>query len=186
MAAQESENATPLSQRASLAPDPTALIVGPPGQAKLSSWDLYRSIGSPKYIVAPMVDQSELAWRILSRLHGADLVYTPMIHAALFSSDDHPSYLRAQFDLAMGEEGRAGLDRPLMAQFCANDPKVFLRAAMRIAEPGACDAVDLNLGCPQGIAKRGRYGAFLFEDWALIEKLSACEPYACLTLQSIT
>ena len=31
--------------------------------------------------------------------------------------------------------------------------------------------MDINFGCPQRIAKRGNYGAFLMDDWPLVEKL---------------
>ncbi|CAH2352727.1 tRNA-dihydrouridine(16/17) synthase [NAD(P)(+)] [[Candida] railenensis] len=132
--------------------------------AKLTNRDLYNSIGQPKTIVAPMVDQSELAWRILSRRYGADLCYTPMFHSRLFAND-----LKYRNNMWCKLDGDAKSDRPLVVQFCANDPEHLLNAAKLVENQ--CDAVDLNLGCPQGIAKKGNYGAFLMDDWPLVHKL---------------
>lgn len=130
---------------------------------KLQGRELFASINSPQRIVAPMVDQSELAWRMLSRKYGATLCYTPMMHARLFATQE--KYRRDMWsELDGGEQ-----DRPLVVQFCANDPDYLLQAAKHVV--GKCDAVDINFGCPQGIAKKGGYGAFLMDDWPLVYKL---------------
>ena len=141
----------------------TSSITSAPSR-KLTGREMYNAIGQPKTIVAPMVDQSELAWRILSRKYGADLCYTPMFHARLFVTSD--KYRKSMFN---DQDGNPKYDRPLIVQFCANDPEMLLQAAKLVENQ--CDAVDLNLGCPQGIAKKGKYGSFLMEDWDLIHKL---------------
>jgi len=46
---------------------------------------------------------------------------------------------------------------------------VLLQAARLVEDK--CDAVDINLGCPQGIAKRGRYGAYLMEELPLLHDI---------------
>ena len=104
-----------------------------------------------------MVDQSELPYRMMTRKYGADICYTPMLHARLFS--ECPRYRKEMFT-ACAE------DRPLVVQFCANNPDTLLNAARYVEDH--CDAVDINLGCPQGIAKKGNYGSFLLEKTDLI------------------
>ncbi|KAI3336712.1 FMN-linked oxidoreductase [Xylariaceae sp. AK1471] len=154
---------------------------------KLHGRAFYESLGSPKFVVAPMVDQSEFAWRMLTRSfltpeeNAKLLAYTPMFHARLF--EETPKYRDTHFQATKEPiettpvtdstsvylDGNPKFDRPLFVQFCANDPEHLLHAA-EMAAP-YCDAVDLNLGCPQGIARKGHYGAFLQEDQELIFKL---------------
>lgn len=109
-----------------------------------------------------------------------------MLHSRLFSNT--PKYRAQNFEPLKGDtwfedahnshttpstqpylDGHPIHDRPLVVQFCSNSPDDWLAAA-KLVQP-YCDAVDLNLGCPQGIARRGHYGAFLQEDWDLIYNL---------------
>merc|ERR1719420_322267 len=76
---------------------------------KLKGFEFFRSIGSPKFVCAPMVDQSELAFRMLTRRYGVELAYTPMFHSRLFG--ENAKYRKQQFSTCPE-------DKPVFAQFC--------------------------------------------------------------------
>ncbi|XP_076930290.1 uncharacterized protein LOC143595027 [Bidens hawaiensis] len=120
----------------------------------------WRNLGEPKLIVAPMVDNSELPFRMLCREHGAQAAYTPMLHSRIFS--ENAKYRSQEFTTCKE-------DRPMFVQFCANDPETLLEAARSVE--AYCDYIDINLGCPQRIARRGNYGAFLMDNLPLIKSL---------------
>eukprot|EP01102_Stenamoeba_stenopodia_P005633 TRINITY_DN16379_c0_g1_i1.p1 TRINITY_DN16379_c0_g1~~TRINITY_DN16379_c0_g1_i1.p1 ORF type:complete len:405 (+),score=71.58 TRINITY_DN16379_c0_g1_i1:47-1216(+) len=125
-----------------------------------SSSSLLKQLGSPAYVMAPMVGQSEYAFRMFCKRYGTQLTYTPMIWSERFVAE--PEYRKKAFQTSRE-------DRPLIVQFCGNDPKILLEAALLIQDE--CDAIDINLGCPQDLAKENNFGAYLCKDWKLVEEI---------------
>ncbi|RVD92066.1 trna-dihydrouridine synthase [Tubulinosema ratisbonensis] len=113
-------------------------------------------------ILAPMVNYSDLAYRILARKYGADICYTEMVNTEVFLRNKCNPEKNQFFYYA--EE-----DRPLVIQICGNKPQRMLEVALILQS--YCDAIDINFGYPQNIAKRGNYGAFLENDWGLIKEI---------------
>lgn len=119
---------------------------------------------SHQFVVAPMVNQSDLPFRMLCRRYGADLCYTPMFYSTKFATD--AQYREQVLHTCAG-------DRPLAVQFAANDARVLLEAALHVQDH--CDAVDINLGCPQNRAREGHYGSYLLDrpDWPRVREMVA-------------
>jgi len=177
----------------------------------------YQRINQPRHILAPMVAQSDLPFRLMcEQLYNVDLSYTQMIHAYNFVEGGGETFRRNHLDVydkslvrdvLLGRadsnaliftqsQGNAleGLDesdidasrqriisalqaknnslettfevKPCVVQIAAHDPDVAAKAANMILERsnGQCLAIDLNLGCPQAIARKGRYGSFLHDE----------------------
>lgn len=59
------------------------------GESRIErAWAHWTKLGRPKLIVAPMVDNSELPFRMLCRKYGADAAYTPMLHSRIFTETE--------------------------------------------------------------------------------------------------
>lgn len=143
---------------------------------KVTRENFWQDLGAPKFIAAPMVDQSNLAWRLLVRQNGVDVAFTQMVHTKNFVKDksfrkeivDWTDYTTSTNSPALEEEARR-LDRPLFVQLAGDNPDYLIQTGLLIQEDAT--AIDLNLGCPQKIAKKGHYGAYLLPEKDLVVKL---------------
>jgi len=108
--------------------------------------------------------------------HGTDLAFAQMMHARNFKNDKNYRATCVDWDDYTHTSGKAhdeaaarALDSPLIVQLAGDDPDVLVEAGRFVHHDVA--AIDLNLGCPQKIAKRGNYGAYLLPNKALIVSL---------------
>lgn len=122
----------------------------------------WEKIPKPYFAVAPMVGNSEEAWRRLAKRYGANIFYTEMVNCDAFLRGNRNPTKNFWYSTSAD-------DRPLIIQICGNSPEIMLEAALIMQKH--CDAIDVNLGCPQKVAKKGYYGAYLQDDWKLITNI---------------
>lgn len=111
---------------------------------------LLNESGSPPVVLAPMVEVNDLSFRLMIRRHGIKLCWTGMINTHMWAL--HPNERNSYFSTC--DE-----DRPLICQLSGNDETELITCAKDIQH--LCDAIDINLGCAQHIARRGQYGYYM-------------------------
>ena len=133
-------------------------------------------------VMAPMVAASDYPFRHFLRKQGVDLTFTQMLHCKNFLND--PNFRKSHLDFwEAGVEYKEMVPAqthclgtllppkgqvenvPLIVQLAGNEPGEAVQVAQSILEHtnGKVAGIDLNCGCPQNIAKKGNYGAFLME-----------------------
>ena len=89
-------------------------------------------------ILAPMAGVTDMAFRAITKPHGAALMYTEMVSGkGLLYKNKKTEYL-----LEISEE-----EKPVAAQIFGHEPEVLAQIAYKAAENGAA-IVDINMGCP--------------------------------------
>ncbi|KAF5389663.1 hypothetical protein D9757_004094 [Collybiopsis confluens] len=118
------------------------------------------------FVAAPMVNQSDLPFRILTSRYKATTVYTQMlIPERLIHDQEYLEFHRR--DLQYHNDP----DVSTVVQLCGNDATLIVETGRKVQD--LCQAIDLNLGCPQEIAREDHFGAYLLgqRDWPLVEHI---------------
>jgi len=102
--------------------------------------------------LAPMVELGDLAFRLLVRRYGVSICWTGMIN----SNQWNMSKTYRQSILQLKQE-----DHPLVCQISGSIDSDLVSTAISLCD--LCEAIDLNLGCCQKVAKRGSFGYFLVD-----------------------
>lgn len=114
----------------------------------MNFWQELKNNKKPFFVVAPMADVTDPAFRLLiSRYGKPDVMWTEFVSANGLNSAGREMLKR---DLAFSEA-----ERPIVAQLFSADP-INMEAATKLCAELGFDGIDINMGCPdKSIEKQG-------------------------------
>lgn len=116
----------------------------------------------PPIVLAPMEDVTDLAFRLICRQHGADIVYTEFVSSEGLIRDVRQAIEKMRI---LDEE------RPIGIQIYGNRVDSMVQAA-KIAAAAKPDLLDINYGCPSKHVAGSGAGSGLLKTPELMEQIT--------------
>lgn len=122
----------------------------------MNFWKKLQQQKKPFFVVAPMADVTDPAFRVLITKYGKpDVMWTEFVSANGLVSGGREAL---SVDLGYTEE-----ERPIVAQLFTAEPEKMEAAAKYVAELGF-DGIDINMGCPDRTIEKQGAGAAMIKN----------------------
>lgn len=124
----------------------------------------WNQLPKPFFVMAPMADVTDTAFRQLVAKRGApDVFWTEFVSAdGLYHTREIKKMKDAENPL-MGILAKSDTERPIIAQIFSSKPDMIEYATKLVAELGF-DGIDINMGCPDRAIEKQGAGAALVKN----------------------
>ena len=118
------------------------------------SKNFWKNLKKPFFVLAPMADVTDSAYRrVIAKYGKPDVMFTEFV-----SSD---GLFKGGFDVLKRDLEFDESEHPIVAQFFSKDPELMKRSA-KLALKMGFDGVDINMGCPdKNVCKQGSGAAMI-------------------------
>ncbi len=130
---------------------------------KKNFWQKLKKLNRPFFVLAPMADVTDVAFReIITKYGKPDVFYTEFVSCDGLVSKGRDALL---VDLKYTEK-----QRPIVAQVFGSKPENFYESAKLIKKLGF-DGIDINMGCPDRSIEKQGAGASLIKNPKLAQEI---------------
>jgi len=131
----------------------------------------WQELKKPFFVMAPMADVTDVAFRALVAARGApDVFWTEFVSADGLYHTREISKMKDAENPLMRDLLFDKSERPIVAQIFSSKPEMIAYAVKLVAELGF-DGVDINMGCPDRTIERQGCGAAMIKNPKLAQEI---------------
>lgn len=131
----------------------------------------WKKLPKPFFVMAPMADVTDVAFRAIVAKHSApDVFWTEFVSADGLYHTREIKKMKDEENPLMRDLARGEAERPIVAQIFSAKPEMIAYAARIVRELGF-DGVDINMGCPDRAIERQGCGSAMIKTPKLAQEI---------------